>query len=142
MNALYERKSFIPVVAMMLCCLMLCCLFTGTVMLGTMDVAYCEESDTAGEAANAIEQAVTTTATQIYKTMRAIITPLVICSFAYAGFLFFLGGSQGTEKARKVAVTSLIGLVFVIFAPEIGQAIATWFKGSGGDDLSNFNPYA
>lgn len=135
---LNERKSNVNIrnLFLILCCV----LFVAVVMLGTSGVAYCDEDDPGSEAGTAISTSVSAMATQIYKTMRAIITPLVIVAFAFAGFQFLLGGKNGTEKARNTLFGAAFGLAIVIFAPLFGQAIATWFAGSGTGDLTEYNP--
>ena len=125
-------KKTLSVIA--LCVMFLFC----AMMVLTPETAFCEE--TTSTASNQIASAVETMATQIYKTMRSIITPIAICGFGFAGFQFVLGGASGAEKARKAVIGAVISLCMVIFAPLFGQAIATWFSGFGGGDLSSFNP--
>ena len=118
----------------------LCCILVMSVcLMGNATIAQCNGTATT-QAATAIENAIEEMANQVYKTMRSIITPFTIIGFAWAGFQFLLGGSQGTEKARKILIGSGVGLALVVFAPLFGQAIATWFASSGTGDLSQYNP--
>lgn len=121
-----------------LCMVMCCVLIMSVFLLGTASVSLC--TGAASDAASAIQTGINQMATEIYKLMRGIITPLTICGFAWAGFSFLLGGSQGTEKARKILIGSAVGLALVAFAPVFGQAVATWFSGTSSGDLSTFNP--
>lgn len=128
---MFTKKSLSVIT---LCVMFLFC----AMMVLTPQIAYCEENTSA--ATNQIASAVETTANWIYKTMRAIITPISICAFGFAGFQFILGGASGAEKARKAIIGAVVSLCLVIFAPLFGQAIATSFSGFGGGDLSSFNP--
>lgn len=122
-------------------CMVLCCIFIMSIVLfSSAAISLCTEGDATASAANAIEAAINEMANQIYKTMRSVITPLTIIGFAWAGFQFLLGGSQGTEKARKILIGSAVGLALVVFAPLFGQAIATWFAASGTGNLTDYNP--
>lgn len=141
-----EKRSSVnakQILAAVLCCI----LIMSVCMMANSTIAYC--SNTTGNntntnattaASTAIETAIEDMANQIYKTLRSIITPITIIGFAWAGFQFLLGGSQGTEKARKIIMGAGIGLALVVFAPLFGQAIATWFAASGTGNLSNYNP--
>lgn len=123
---------------MVLCCVLL----VAVAMVGTSQVAYCTTTPAASTTnpGDAIQAGITEMATQIYTTMRAIITPLTIIAFAFAGFQFLTGGTQGTEKAKKTLMAGGMGLALVIFAPVFGQAIATWFQAQGGGTLDQYNP--
>lgn len=132
---MFTKKSLSVIT---LCVMFLFC----AMMVLTPQIAYCEdgEGENTSNASNQIASAVETTANWIYKTMRAIITPISICAFGFAGFQFILGGASGAEKARKAIIGAVVSLCLVIFAPLFGQAIATSFSGFGGGDLSSFNP--
>lgn len=132
-NAVVVRNVFT-----VLCCIML----VSVMMLGTSTVAYCSNTGTTNNPGDAIQSGITEMATQIYTTMRAIITPLTIIAFAFAGFQFLTGGNQGTEKAKKTLIAGGMGLALVIFAPLFGQAIATWFASQGSGSLDQYNPLA
>lgn len=127
-----NSRTLTRTIAMMLCCV----LFASICILGTADVAYCTAADAAGQ----LEDAATDVVNIIYSTMRKIIAPLTCVLFAFAGYQFAFGGSQGTEKARKSLFGAVGGLVLVIFAPVLVQAIATAFTGVGTGDLSQYNP--
>lgn len=141
-HTLPSMKEFFRVFTLALCCIFICAF----VLLDSADIAYCEEttpeeeSSATTDAGTAIEGAVNEMTDRIYTTMRSIIMPCTAIGFAAAGFMFLLGGSQGTEKARRVIVACIAGLVLVIFAPLFAQAIATWFASNGGGDLSSYNP--
>ena len=87
-----------------------------------------------------IENIVNVTATEIYNVMRAIVIPIVICFIAYAGLLFLVGGSKGTESARKILISCVAAVVFVVFAPIIGQYLGNQFKSYGSGGLDQYNP--
>lgn len=106
----------------------------------TPDTAFC--ADDASSTSDAVSEAVNTLATNIYVTMRKIITPLSICSFAAAGFYFLFGGRSGTEKARTAMLAGVIGIMLVVFAPLIGKEISGWVNGYGGGSLSDYNNLA
>ncbi len=127
------------IVAALLCCMMLICFLS---LAANPAIAFCTEGEGNVDAGAAISQAINQVAAKIYTTMRQIITPAVIVAFAFAGFQFILGGSQGPEKARKYIIGGLVAMVLVIFAPLFGQAVALWFAAFGGGDLSQFNPLA
>lgn len=143
-HTLNENRTAVNIrsVFMVLCCVIL----IAVAMVGNSQVAYCtaaaDPATGSSDPASAIQTGITQMATQIYTTMRAIITPLTIIAFAFAGFQFLTGGNQGTEKAKKTLMAGGVGLALVIFAPLFGQAIATWFAGSGTGDLGQYNPLA
>ncbi len=127
----------IRVLAFVLCMMMA----MSTMMFSTSTVAYCADEAAATEtAANNIANSVEQMAGWIYQTMRAIATPITIVIFAYAGIQFLVGGSQGTEKARKACFSGIFGLALIAFAPVLGQAVATWLVGSFDGNLGNYNP--
>ena len=94
----------------------------------------------ASSVADTIEGVINLGATEIYGIMRAVVIPVVICFVAYAGLLFLAGGTQGTDKARKVLIGCFASVMFVAFAPIVGQQIGNWVKDSYAGDLSGYNP--
>lgn len=133
----FNAKEAARILSMVLClCLCLC-----FVMISTMDVAFCENSGAdLSEGIGQLETIVNVTASEIYNVMRAIVIPIVICFIAYAGLLFLVGGSKGTESARKILISCVAAVIFVVFAPIIGQYIGNQFKDYGNGDFSQYNP--
>lgn len=115
-----------------------CAMLLGMFMFMTVSTAFCSNT-TAGDN---IQNAVNDGANQIFTVMRAIVTPICIILFGFAGFQFLLGGQQGTEKARKTIFAAVLGLALVLLAPLFGQAVATWFANSATGSLDNYNPLA
>lgn len=116
-----------------------CAMMLGMFMFMTVSTAFCTGTNTAGQN---IQNAVNDGANQIFTVMRAIVTPICIVLFGFAGFQFLLGGQQGTEKARKTIFAAVLGLALVLLAPLFGQAVATWFANSAPNDLKDYNPLA
>lgn len=129
-----EQKKLFAI--RMLAFLLAVAMFLPLPLIGGMTAAYCSEA----EGAEAIGDLVETVAEKIYTLFRQIVTPIVICMFAYAGFQFLLGGNRGTEKARSILFGACIGLILVAFAPIIGKEFAKWFVNYGGGSFSGYNP--
>lgn len=134
METITTRNRTLKTISMMLCFIMVCGIF----LFANASIAMCTGG--AAEAGTAIQSAVTDMSNQIYKVMRAIVIPLVICGLCIAGFQFLIGGTQGAEKARKLVIGCLFAVAFVAFAPLFGQAIGSWVSGSGTGDISGYNP--
>ena len=118
----------------------ICCLFCLSVMMiGSTDIAYCT-GGTPG-AITAISDAVVQMTSSIYGFILSIITPISSCCFAIAGIMFFLGGKNGTEKARVLAISGVVGILIVVFAPLIAGEVASWVSPFANSDLSQFNPF-
>lgn len=139
MNTLTNHIRFIRsfrFLAILLCL----CICTVGVMAASADVAYCTSATTPADPGDAIQGAVTMGAQEIYKVMRAIVIPIVILFFGYAGLMFLCGGTKGTEAARKICFGCFAAVAFVTCAPLIGQALGTWFQNTGNGGLDQYNP--
>lgn len=122
--------------------MVLCALFCfSAAMLGSVDIALCNQSSDTANAITAISDAVVMMTSNIYGFILSIITPAAICCFAIAGGMFILGGKNGTEKARTLAFSGIIGILVVVFAPLIASEVASWVAPFANSDLSEFNPF-
>ena len=92
-----------------------------------------------GNATDTIERAVESGAEKIYNLMRAIVIPIIIVMIAWAGLQFAIGGAKGTESAMKIFKGCCGAVIFVVFAPIIGQGIGNMFKDSGSGTFDSFN---
>ena len=127
----------------------ICCLFClSLMMIGSIDIAYCTDETTVAPdapgtpgAITAISDAVVQMTSSIYGFILSIITPISACCFAVAGIMFFLGGKNGTEKARVLAISGVVGILIVVFAPLIAGEVASWVAPFANSDLSQFNPF-
>lgn len=137
---LNKKKEALRILSVFLCL----CLCLTMVMAGNIQVAFCEDTEEGDKdtssIADTIEGIVNLGATEIYGIMRAIIIPIVICFIAYAGLLFLGGGTQGTDKARKVCIGCFAAIMFVAFAPIIGNQVGGWVADSYDGDLGAYNP--
>lgn len=123
-------------IALMLCCIMCCSIF----VMGNTSLALCAPTDPTNSVAEDIGGAVEDVTENIYSTMRKVVIPICIVVIAAAGFYFVLGGSQGTEKARKVIIGAVIFLVLVVFAPVIGKSLGDMFSEQGAGEWGSYNP--
>ena len=138
-----KKKAVVRYLSVFLC-LFLC---LSMVLVSNAQVAFCKTTETepdkeAASMAGTIEGVINLGATEIYGIMRAIIIPIVICFIAYAGLLFLAGGTQGTDKARKIFIGCFCAIMFVAFAPVIGNQVGGWVADSYGGDLGSYNPLA
>lgn len=122
-------------IALMLCCIMCCSIF----VMGNTSLALCAPDPTTSVAED-IGDAVEDVTENIYSTMRKIVIPICIVVIAAAGFYFVLGGSQGTEKARKVIIGAVVFLILVVFAPVIGKSLGDMFSSQGAGEWGGYNP--
>ena len=129
-----SRRHLFYTLSCMICLLAI----FASVMFVAPEAAFCADDTAAG----AIESAVTEMATQIYTTMRKVITPIAIVCFAYAGFQFVCGGKGGTEKARVGLIGGVVAIMLVVFAPLIGREVSGWVADFGGGGLAGFNSLA
>lgn len=139
----HTRPRFCSKDACRLLTMVLCmCLCLSMFLATNLEVAYCDptEATEAGESIDKIQDIVTTGADKIYNIIRAIVIPIVIVFIAWAGILFLIGGSKGTEKARTIFIGCAAAIVFVAFAPVIGNEVGGWFKDSGTGPISDYNP--
>ena len=116
------------------------CMVSSVFLLTTMNVGYC--TDDSNEDSQTIEDIVsagTSFANSIYVTLRQIVLPCAGVGFAFAGFQFFLGGSQGAEKARKTLYACIGGVALVLLTPVLIRSVGKWFSGSGSKDLMNLS---
>ena len=134
-HALFNRKEVTRFLSISLCVCLCLMLF----LTAGMDVAFCAEDD-ASAGIDAIEDVVTLAAGKIYQIIRAVIIPIVIVAIAYAGLSFLVGGSRGTETARKYMIGAFIAIILVVFAPIIGNEVGKWFSSYGSDSFNNYNP--
>lgn len=130
-----KKNEVIRVLAAFLCL----CLCLTVALTSNLQVAFCTGNNATG-IADTIEGVVNLGATEIYGVMRAIIIPIVVCFIAYAGLLFLAGGTQGTDKARKVCIGCFAAVMFIAFAPIIGQQVGNWVADSFSGDLKDYNP--
>lgn len=132
-NTINKNQNTRRSIAAVLCCMMLFSAF----ILAPGARTFCSG---AGEAGNAIMNMISDMSSQIYTTMRGIIIPVVICFVAYAGLCFLTGGSRGVDKGIGILKYCFLAVVFVAFAPLLGQQIGNWVASSGTGDLSGYNP--
>lgn len=78
-------------------------------------------------ATTAIESGVKEGLQSIYKLLIAIALPIAAIALAVAGFNFFMGGERGADKARKIIIYTVIGVVVVFVAPLLIEAVQSWF---------------
>lgn len=116
---------------------LVCLIISASFLFLTAEIGYCSSTQ---DPAENIQNAVISAVNNIYRVMQIIATPLCIVFYGYAGLQFFFGGNQGTEKARKVIINTSLGVAFILLAPLLAQAFATWFMGDGLTDVNNFNP--
>lgn len=135
-HALFDRKEVTRFLSVFLCVCLCLMLF----LTAGMDVAFCAEEGDAASGIDAIEDVVTLAAGKIYQIIRAVIIPIVIVAIAYAGLSFLVGGSRGTETARKYMIGSFIAIILVVFAPIIGNEVGKWFSSYGSDTFNSYNP--
>lgn len=125
---MFHRNSMFRMFALALCVFA----FVGMVMVGTSTTAFCAGADSITTAANNL-------ATKAYTIARSVIVPIAICALAFAGFQFLIGGTQGSEKARKVVIGCVCAIAFVVFAPMVVQTVGGFVKDEGKGDLSGYN---
>lgn len=131
---------------------MILCLCIPVFMLGSMEVAYCDPTSpttatggsgsSASTMADSISGIVTLGASKIYSIFRAILIPIVIVLLGYNGLLLLGGSTQSINNAKKNLILILVGSIFIVFAPVIGQEVGTWLNNSSGyaGDLNSYNP--
>ena len=124
------RKNISQIISLALCVFV----FVGFVLVGTANVAYC------ASAAETIKGIVNSLTSDGYNILRAIVVPVCIVALAAAGFQFIIGGTQGSEKARKTVIAVGCAIAFVVFAPVVVQLIGNAVKDQGNDDIGNYNP--
>lgn len=129
----YSKSAMTRILAMFLCVFML----AGFVMMASTTTAYCGDDDALE---TDIPNAVTSVMDKIYRIARSVIVPICIVALCFAGFQFILGGNQGAEKARKIALGCAGAVGIVVFAPLIVKSIANVVSSYGGSDLDSYNP--
>lgn len=132
-NNIKTNMSKVRNLTAVLCCAMMFCAFA----LSPSVFTFCTQIATAS---NAIMSMISDMSSQLYVTMRGIIIPIVICFVGYAGICFLTGGARGAEKAVGILKYCFIAVVFVAFAPLLGQQLGNWVAGYGTGDLSGYNP--
>lgn len=138
LNTAAKKHRQMQAFASALCCFLLVFTFVTT----PSTITYCTAAGNTSDIGNALISMVTNMSSEIYRTMRGIIIPIVICFLAYAGVTFLTGGSRGAESAIKIVKYCFVAVIFVAFAPVIGKQIGEWVAGSGTGDLGSYNPLA
>jgi hypothetical protein len=127
-----NRKQFTQFLSLAICVFA----FVGIVLIGTANVAYCETST----AVSTIKGIVTNLTNSGYTLLRQIIVPVCIVALAAAGFQFIVGGTQGSEKARKTVIAVVCALAFVVFAPVVVNLIGGEVANQGNANFNDYNP--
>lgn len=131
-----NKREFYNVFAMML----MACMMFSILSFFAPSIAFCEETGSAtDQAASVMVDVGNKLATQIYGTIRKVITPLAIVIFACAGCQFIFGGTRGFERAKVLVGCGFAAILLVAFAPLIGQEVSGWVSSFGGGDLSQYN---
>lgn len=128
-----SRNHLTRAMALTLCI----CAFVGIVLIGTASVAYCT---TTGDAVGTMQGIISGLTDKGYQLLRQIIVPCCIVALAAAGFQFIIGGSQGSEKARKTVIAVACALAFVVFAPVVVNLIGGEIATQGQGNISGYNP--
>lgn len=128
----HSQKNLFCMLTLMLCVFALVAMFVFT----TSTTAYCADEDVG----DTIQTAFSALTGKIYNIMRSIIIPCCIIALGFAGFQFIAGGSKGPENARKVVISVLCAVCFVVMAPLAAKTIAGLVKDNGTDDWDNYNP--
>ncbi len=131
-------QSAIQFLVFVCCAVMFVCMFMAT----NIGIAYCADETTPAtpNAADVLVSAITDGTQQVYNMIRAITIPILIVTITFAGVSFLIGGRNGTENARKIAIGSFVGVVIIVFAPVLGQTVGSWFANVGTGDFSEYNP--
>lgn len=68
---------------------------------------------------------ITRTLSELLGTLQLIALPVAAVMVAIAGYQFFRGGDEGPQKAKKMLVYLLVGLVLVFGAKAIVDGVRT-----------------
>lgn len=82
-------------------------------------------------AGDAIQGAVKSGLSEVYKVMTAIVVPIAVIAIGFAAFKIFTGGEKGMEQAKKIILVTIAGLVIVYLAPIVIKQLSGWFDGYG-----------
>lgn len=86
-------------------------------------------------AADTIESKVSGGLHNAYNVIQAVAGSIGAVGIAAGAILFFFGGKDSGEKAKKLILYSAIGLAVVFLAPIIVNQISGWFAGSDVDGV-------
>ena len=82
-------------------------------------------------ATDQIAQGVGTGLKSVYNVLKAVAIPVAVIAFALCAYKIFVEGEKGMEKAKKIAIYTVIGLAIVFLAPLVIKNVASWFSGLG-----------
>lgn len=128
-----KQRSLLQIFSLLLCFCLVFCILTCNI-----GIAFCED----GDGLSAVEGAVNSGASKVYGLMRAVVIPVAIVFLGAAGIMFLSGQPRSIDQAKKIVLYCFIGVAFVACAPLIGQEFGNWFKDTGSDDFSSYNPLA
>ena len=104
-------------------------------MLGAGNIMACAMM--AVFATDSIGAAVGSGMQSVYNVLKAVAIPVAVIAFAVCAYYIFVSGEKGMEKAKKIAIYTIIGIAIVFLAPLIIENVTGWFSGLGTNSESN-----
>ena len=96
-------------------------------LMATVTAMLCTAMITAPAMASEITTGVTQGLGKIWEIFTGIALPVAAIALAACGVSVIIGNERSTESAKKTAIRIVVGIVIIMLAPTIVNAMGSWF---------------